>query len=193
MSPTQDQSTRMLRRYRDGEAGAGDELLPVVYEELRAMAQRYMRRQPADHTLAPTALVHEAYLRLIRQDRVQPDDRTHFIALSARAMRSVLVDHARARATTKRGGDRKGVPLDDAVASFEMNSADLLALDEALRELTELDAQQGRTVELRFFGGLTNEETAAAMGVSISTVERNWRFARAWLFRALSDADTDGK
>jgi RNA polymerase sigma-70 factor (ECF subfamily) len=177
----------MLARLRAGDRRAADELLPLVYDELHRLASRYLHGERLGHTLQTTALVHEAYLRLINQEQVQAVDRVHFVALAAGAMRHILVDHARSRRTEKRGGGRQRVPLDDAVALFETHSSDLVALDEALNHLARVDERQSRVVECRVFGGLTADETAEALGVSTRTVERDWRHARAWLYRTLAN------
>jgi RNA polymerase sigma factor (TIGR02999 family) len=181
--------TDLLQAWASGDQAALDELLPLVYEELRRQARRYMRAQPAGHTLQTTALVHEAYLRLVGQSSVEWQGRAHFFGVAAKAMRSVLVDHARARGAAKRGGSVRAITLDDAggVAGPQA-SVDVLALDEALGRLTELDPRKSRLVELRYFGGLGIEEAAAVLGVSPATVKRDWTTARAWLRRELSVA-----
>lgn len=174
--------TKILEKASEGDAAAAERLLPLVYEELRAIAARYLRQERAGHTLQPTALVHEAYVRLIDQTSVRWNGRSHFLAVAAIAMRRVLVNHARARRRLKRGGqEMKRVPLDDAVGVLEERAGDLEALDEALTKLAAMDPQQARIVELRFFGGLTAPETAEAMGISERTVHREWALARAWL------------
>ena len=163
-----------------------DALLPIAYDELRRLAAAYLRRERPGQTLQPTALVHEAYLRL-RKDR--PDrwqNRAHFCALAAHSMRQILIERARARAALKRGGAQPRVTLDEALAAGPSRSVDLLALDEALGRLERLDSKAARLVELRFFGGLTIEETADAMGISPATVKRHWTLARAWLARELA-------
>jgi RNA polymerase sigma factor (TIGR02999 family) len=184
--------TQALARLREGDERAADALMPLVYEELRRLASRYLHDEGPGHTLQTTALVHEAYLRLVDRDQAEVADRAHFMALAARAMRRILVDHARGRKTAKRGGDRQRVPLDDAVALFESHSADLLELDEALAQLGADNPQQARIVELRFFGGLTTAESAEVLGVSIRTIEREWRYARVKLHRALTDGNGTG-
>jgi RNA polymerase sigma factor (TIGR02999 family) len=178
--------TALLLSWSGGEAAAADRLIPVVYEELHRQAARAMRREGHSHTLQATALVHEAYLRLVDQQRVQWRNRAHFFGIAAEVMRRVLVDHARARDAAKRGGgaqrvtlsDARGVPSDGA-------DADVLALHEALERLALLDPDQARLVELRYFGGLNIEESAEALGVSPATVKREWAVARAWLRREL--------
>jgi RNA polymerase sigma factor (TIGR02999 family) len=172
-------------------AGALDALFPAVYDDLRRIAAAYLRREPGPHTLAPTALVHEAYLRLTGQRAVAWNDRAQIVALAATMMRRVLVNHAEARQAAKRGGGAAAVTLDDDAAACEVEacqSRELLALDAALHALAALDARQARVVELRFFAGLGIEETAAALGVSSATVKREWNVARAWLRREVERA-----
>lgn len=178
-------ATEILRNLSDGRGDAAEQLFPLVYDELRALAARCLRHERADHTLQPTALVHEAFLKLVDQAAVAGKGREHFVGIAARAMRQVLVDHARRHSAAKRGGGRRRIMLDSSFASGQENLVDLLALDEALEGLSALDERQSRIVELRFFGGLTAKETAALLGVSLSTVEEDWRMARAWLHRAL--------
>lgn len=173
--------TQLLSEYRAGDEDAIAQLLPLVYDELRARANAYLRAERRDHTLQPTALVHEAYLRLVRQDQQSWENRRHFLALSAIAMRRILIHHAEKHSALKRGGGRRRVTLFEAESPFEEQADDLLALDEALRRLSAVDPQKARIVELRFFAGLTTEEIAATLDVSTRTVERAWRFARAWL------------
>jgi RNA polymerase sigma factor (TIGR02999 family) len=182
-----------LTEIKEGEAGpSAEELLPLVYDELRGLAARYMARERRDHTLRPTALVHEGYLRLVDQTRVNWKGRTHFFAVGARVMRRILVDHARRHRSEKRGGERQKVTLAEAVfrpSGPDMDLDQLLELNAAMDRLAELDERQARVVELRFFGGLTTEETAEALGVSKRTVEGDWTHARAWLRRELSGRD----
>lgn len=173
--------TELLEAWHDGEPGAGDRLLPLVYPDLRHLAARFMARERRDHTLEPTALVHEAYLRLAGGRQPRWRDRLHFFAVASRTMRRVLVDHARARRTAKRGAGALRVPLEAAEGAVRDRSDDLLALDRALDELAALDPRKGRVIELRYFGGLTVEETAAVLGVSAPTVALDGRMARAWL------------
>lgn len=179
--------TRLLARWSRGEQEALNELLPIVYGELRRMAGRQLRAKRQEHTLTPTALVHEVYLRLVDQRRADWQNRTQFFAVAARLMRRVLVDHARARLAGKRGGGLVVVPLEQAGDPEAVASplADVLAVDEALTRLAALDGEQARLVELRFFAGLTVEEIAPLLGRSERTVKREWRLARAWLFREL--------
>ncbi len=181
--------TRLLGAMAKGDRGAVDQLLPLVYGELRALAARAMNGQAAGHTLQATALVHEAYLRLMQPADAAWQDRAHFLRVAAKAMRCVLIDHARARGAGKRGGGRRGVPLDEGAALGAEPSADVLAIDEALGRLTVLDAAKAEIVELRFFGGLGVEEAARVVGVSPATVKREWRLARAWLHRELGGGD----
>ena len=181
-SPSSD-VTRLLLHLSNGRPAAADELLPLVYAELRNMAARLLRSERPDHTLQPTALVHEAYLRLVDQRVDTWQNKAHFLGIAAQAMRRILIDHARRRRATKRGGAR--VTLDDDMAAVTGPSLDLLALDTALQELAALDPRQGQVVELRFFGGLTLEETAEVLGIAPATVKRDWTVARAWLHRAL--------
>ncbi len=180
------QITRLLETVRAGRASAAEQLLPLVYDELRALAASYFRDQRADHTLQPTALVHEAYAKMVKADgaadsRDQWTSRAHFFAVAAKAMRQVLSNHARDRNAAKRGGDRRRITLSEHVAVSNERDIDLLTLDEALAALAELDERQARIVELRFFGEVTAEEIGHVLGLSVSTVEREWRMARAWL------------
>jgi RNA polymerase sigma-70 factor, ECF subfamily len=180
------QATLLLRRYGDGDRAAADELLPLLYDELRRIASAHLRRERSDHTLQPTALVHEAWLRLVDDPAPEVGSRAHFLSLAARVMRRVLVDHAREHGAQKRGGGSSRVTLDDALALYERRDLDLLALDEALERLGALDAPLARIVELRFFAGLTNAEVASLDGTSLRSVERGWATARAWLRGALA-------
>lgn len=186
MDETQLETTRLLVDLGRGDPSAAARLLPLVYDELRALAGRYFRRQRSDHTLQPTALVHEAFLRLVDQTHAQWNDRAHFFAVAAQAMRQILINHALARAAAKRGGGRARIALAEDLAPAAEHEFDALALDEALKQLAELDERKARIVELRFFGGLSVEEVAEVLGVSKTTVESDWRMARAWLSRALS-------
>jgi RNA polymerase sigma-70 factor (ECF subfamily) len=162
-----------------------DSLLPLVYQELRRLAAAYIRRERPGYTLQPTALVNEAYLRLLKDDPARWQNRAHFCAIAAHSMRQILIERARARAAQKRGGARARVTLDEALVAGGERSIDLVALDEALERLAAIDPEQARLVELRFFGGLTVEETADAMDISPATVKRHWTVARAWLAREL--------
>lgn len=181
--------TRLVANLAGGDPKAAAELLPVVYHELRSLAGRYLRGQRNDHTLQPTALVHEAYLKMINQSQARWQDRAHFFAVAATAMRQILVSHAVARAAHKRGGGRAKVALQSDIIGAEEPGFDPIALDESLRRLAELDERKAKVVELRFFSGLTVDEVAEVLGVSKSTVEGDWRMARAWLSRELSESD----
>lgn len=178
--------TDLIERSRGGQAAAVGELVPLVYAELRRIAARYVRRERPGQSLQATALVHEAYLRLLKDEDLSFENRAHLLGIAARSMRQILVEHARARDAGKRGGERRRITLDEAVASIGPRDVDLVALDQALERLAERDARQARIVELRFFGGLTNEETAEALAISPATVKRDWGVARAWLFRELT-------
>jgi len=178
--------TGLLLEWNAGDPKALDLLVPLVYAELRQLAAKYLARERAGHTMQPTALVHEAYLKLVDQRRVQWMNRAHFFAISAQTMRRILVDHARARSRAKRAGAAARITLEPSILSIEPRKVDLMALDEALRRLAELDAGQARIVELRYFGGLSIEETAVVVNASAATVKRAWRSARAWLFQQLS-------
>ncbi len=178
--------TGLLIAWGRGDESAFEKLLPLVDGELRRLAHREMGRERAGHTLQTTALVNEAYLRLIDVSQVQWQDRAHFFAMSARLMRRVLVDHARSRGARKRGGGARPATLDDALIVAPERGADLVALDDALQALAAVDARKGQVVELRYFGGLSVEETAHALGVSPDTVLRDWRLAKAWLLRELA-------
>jgi RNA polymerase sigma-70 factor (ECF subfamily) len=185
MTPTgRDSVTRLLQEWTDGDRAARDRLIAVVYDELRRIARRYMRKEPAGHTLQTTALVNEAYLRLVDQDTPWRN-RAHFFAIAAQLMRRILVDRARARDSAKRGGKQGRTTLSDVAEVTDDRGIDLLALDQALTALAEIDPRQGSIVELRFFGGLTIRETAEVLGVSHTIIEREWSLARAWLRREL--------
>lgn len=181
--------TSLLQRMEAGDAGVESELIPIVYDELRAIAARHMGQERAGHTLDSTALVNEAWLRLVDQTRVRWAGRTHFLAVAATAMRRVLVDHARARGRLKRGGDRARLPLNEAIDVAQTHEPDLLALDEALRHLATVYPDHARLVELRYFAGMATGDAAELLGVSERTAERWWRFAKAWLYTNLSEAD----
>lgn len=179
--------TDLLIRLRDGETAAVSNLLPHVYAELKAIAQRQMRNERGDHTLQPTALVHEAFLRLVDQSTMDCNGRTHFLCVSAKAMRGVLVDHARARNRLKRGGGVELLSLDDSPVPVRMPLLDLVALDVALSRLAEAHPRQAEVVEMMHFGGLTIEEVAAVFEISRRTVLRDWRYARSWLMQAITN------
>ena len=178
--------TQLLQQWSSGQEQALDRLLPQIHDELRKLAASYLRRERPDHTLQPTALVNEAFLKLVDQRTAKWQNRAHFFGIAAQAMRRILVDHARAHAASKRGGAARKVPFDDAKLIGRGVDVDLLALDEALTRLAALDPQQSRIVELRFFGGLTMEESAEVMHISPATVGREWRMAKAWLSAELS-------
>jgi RNA polymerase sigma factor (TIGR02999 family) len=178
--------TQLLIQWSSGDRSALDKLMPLVYEELRKLAHHYMSRERAGHTLQTTALVNEAYARLVDQHGLTFESRAHFFGIAARAMRQILVEYARARAAEKRGGGRERVELDEAALVSEEPAMEMVALDEALRELAGFDERLARVVELRFFGGLSVEETAEVLRVSPNTVIRDWSTARAWLYKAVT-------
>jgi RNA polymerase sigma factor (TIGR02999 family) len=179
--------TQILQQWSDGDRQALDMLMPLVYNELRRQATRHLGREDRGHTLQPTALIHEAFIKLIDQRSVEWQNRTHFFAIASQAMRRVLVDHARAKHSDKRGGDNRRVSLaDDMLVLSDENHIDLIALDEALTRLEKIDNQQARVVELRFFSGLSLEETAMALNISRATAARDWNVAKAWLYRELT-------
>lgn len=191
MTQASETVTGLLLAWSDGDEAALEKLTPVVYAELHRLARRYMRRENAGHTLQTSALVNEAYLRLVDAHRVRWQNRSHFFAVSARIMRQILVDFARARQNLKRGGGARQVSLDEGLAVSPERGADLLALDEALAKLGALSARQGQVVELRYFGGLNEEEVAEVLKVSARTVRNDWSLARAWLYRELSRGGGD--
>ena len=176
----------MLIDWSNGDQSALDQLMPLVYDELRRLARHYMIRERPGHLLQTTALVHEAYLRLIDQTQVHWQNRAHFFAIAAQMMRRILVDHARGQLYAKRGGGARRISLDHVSVVSEERAADVIALDDVLNGLAEIDPQQSRVVELRFFGGLTVEETAEVLGLSPATVKREWSAAKAWLQQELS-------
>jgi RNA polymerase sigma factor (TIGR02999 family) len=176
--------SELLTKWRGGDPEALQALVPLVYKDLRALAHRYLKRERPDHTLQTTALVHEAYLRLAGQRPFDAENRKHFVAVAARLMRQILVDYARTRGAAKRGADRQ-VELDTAVAMPQMPNTNVVALDDALKLLAQVDEQQSNIVELRFFGGLTTEEAAEVLGISRSTAKRDWNVAKAWLARQM--------
>ena len=177
--------TDLLVRWSQGENAAREKLVPLVYDELRRLARRLLLGQRVDHTLQSTALVHEAYLRLVGHDTVHWDDRIHFFAVAAQLMRRILVDHARKHLAAKRGGEQVTLSLDERLAPAKSRPLDVVALDDALNELSRMNPQHSRIIELRFFAGLSIEETAQAIGISPATVKRDWGVARAWLYREL--------
>jgi RNA polymerase sigma factor (TIGR02999 family) len=178
--------TELLSRWSQGESDAREKLIPLIYDELRRMARHYLVGQRSDHTLQSAALVHEAYLRLVGHSTVHWDDRVHFFAVAAQLMRRILVDHARKRHARKRGGDRVSLIFDEQMMPAKQRQLDVVALDDALHSLSRMDAQQGRIVEMRYFSGLSIEETARALGISAATVKRDWAVARAWLYREIA-------
>lgn len=180
--------TKLLEAWREGEDEALAELMPLVYDELHRMAKRYMNSQPSGHTLQTTALIHEAYLKIAEQKENRWQNRTHFFAVAAQAMRHILVDHARSHKMEKRGGGKAQIiSLEDVAFISNERAEEIVALDDALKELSALDERKGRVVELRYFGGLSVEETAEVLKVSPETVTRDWRFAKTWLLRELSN------
>jgi len=183
-----DDLTGLLFEWRQGDETALEKLTPLVYDELRRIAHRYVRRERDGHTLQTTALVNEAYLRLAGQRKIEWQSRSHFFAVTAQVMRHILIDHARRRRYAKRGSDAPHVPLDEAEGMTQQRAAELIALDEGLAELAKIDPRKSRVVELRYFGGLSMEETAEVLEVSLMTVRRDWRVAKAWLYKAVGEA-----
>lgn len=180
------QVTQILGAIHEGDSRAADELLPLLYDELRKLAQHRMASEPAGHTLTATALVHEAYLRLVQDREAEWDSRGHFFAAAAEAMRRILVERARKYAGPKRGGGRRRVAIEDSDLTFDIDPAEMLALDEALDELEQTDPRMQKITKLRYFAGLTVQETAAALGISPRTVNIEWSYARAWLYKRLN-------
>ncbi len=178
--------TKLLDAWSGGDGAALEKLMPLVYDELRRMAKRYMQSQPSRHTLQTTALIHEAYLKLADNKEKRWQNRAHFFAVAARAMRHILVDHARSRQTERRGGSVQKISLEDAPIVSAERASEIVALDDALNNLFALEERKGRVVELRYFGGLSIEETAEVLKISQETVMRDWRFAKTWLLRELS-------
>lgn len=191
LSAAQQEVTQLLADWSNGDDGALDKLIPLVQPELHRLAHHYMSRERTGHTLQTTALLNEAYLQLVHDSTHNWQNRTHFMAAAAQLMRRIMVDHARERCSLKRGGGALRVTLDDAALVTGKRSEELLALDEALERLTAQDPRKSRIVELRYFGGLTEEETAAFLKLSDRTVRREWRMARTWLYRALSGKEHD--
>ena len=190
-SASSERVSKLLLNWGQGDQGAREALIPLVYEELRRLARRHLRRERPDHTLQSAALVNEAYLRLIRQGQPQWQNRAQFFGLASQLMRHILVDHARNRAAAKRGAGAPRLSLDPEIALPRGRDVDLVALDDALNQLAALDSQQSRVVELRFFGGLSIQETSVVLGVSAATVKREWATARAWLQREITNKDTN--
>ena len=191
MPPPRCDATVLLQAWGRGDRAAFDQLVPLVHNELRRLARRQMRSERPDHTLQATALVNEAYVRLIDLNQIEWNDRAHFFAMAARVMRRILVDSARARRYQKRGGGAPKVSLDDAVTVSNEPGRDLVALDDALKTLAAMDPRKGEVVEMRFFGGLSVEETAMVLHISVATVMRDWRLAKVWLLRELSRGTRD--
>ena len=190
--PAPEDVTQLLQAWSAGEPGALEKLTPLVYRELHRLAKRYMAQERSGHTLQTTALVNEAYLRLVGSSQVSWQDRTHFFAVSAQVMRHILVDFARSRRYQRRGGGGERVSLEEGVVVSRQQSGAVVAVDEALKALEAVDRRKSQVVELRFFGGLSVEETAQALGVSPETVLRDWRLAKAWLLRELRGERRDG-
>jgi RNA polymerase sigma factor (TIGR02999 family) len=182
------QISRLLVEWGNGDQVALEQLMPIVYDELRRMAHRYMYRQPSGHTLQTTELIHEAYLKLAGQEEKTWQNRAHFFGVAAQAMRHILVDYARSRQSQKRGGMMDKVTLDESALVSPDRAAETVALNDALNQLAAVDERKSRVVELRYFGGLTNEEIAEVLKISSDTVKRDWRFARTWLLRELSQS-----
>jgi RNA polymerase sigma-70 factor (ECF subfamily) len=177
--------TELLLEWQQGDCEALDRLTPLVYDELRRIAHRYVQRERQGQTLETTALVNEAYLRLVNQQKVDWQNRAHFFAVTAQVMRNILIDHARRRRYMKHGGEARLVSIDEAALMTKVRAAELISLDEALSELARLDPRKSRVVELRYFGGLSLEETADVLEISLMTVRRDWRAAKAWLYKAV--------
>ena len=185
------QITEQLIAWSKGDEAALERLIPAVYQELRRMADHYLRGEDSGHSLQPTALVHEAYLRLIDQTKVEWQNRAHFFGVAAQMMRRILIDHAKAKHRVKRGGTAVKVMLDENANFTQERASELLALDDALQRLARMDERKSRIVELRYFGGLTVEETAQVLGISDKTVMRDWNLAKAWLYRELTNNAAD--
>lgn len=185
--PPQHEITQLLAEWRDGNQSALDELYPLVYDELHRLARRYMSRERKGHTLQTTALINEAYVRLVDQKNVHWANRSHFFAISAQIMRRILIDHARRHLYAKRGGGAQQVSLEEVAVITPNASRELVRLDEALKSLAEMDPRRSQVVELRYFGGLNNEEIAGVLNISANTVTRDWNMARAWLYQQLSE------
>lgn len=191
MDSSQLDVTFLLSELNRGNKEAGEKLTPLIYDELKRLARSYMRRERPDHTLQTTGLVHEAYLKLVRQEAIAWESRSHFFGIAAHLMRQILIDHARAHVCQKRGGALDFVPLNEALAFSPERSEELVRLDEALKRLSAIDARQGKVVELRFFGGLNVEETAEYLKISPKTVKRDWALAKTWLHMEMRRSDGD--
>lgn len=189
MTPSSQSITQLLIEWRDGDQTALDRLIPIVHQELRRLAHHYLKRERPEHTLQTTALVNEAYLKLVDHKDMHWQNRAHFFAVAAQAMRRILVDHARSRDAIKRGRGVAVITLDEAAAIADTQAADLLALNDALDQLALMDARKSRIVELRYFGGMTLEETAEVVGLSPTTVNREWKSAKTWLLKTMSQQD----
>jgi RNA polymerase sigma-70 factor (ECF subfamily) len=189
MDPAQVDITGLLSQLTQGNQDAAEKLIPLVYEELKRLARAHMRRERSDHTLQTTALVHEAYLKMVRQEAVHWQGRSHFFGIAAQLMRQILIDHARGHLREKRGGGKAALPLTEALAFSPEHSEELLKLDEALERLSAIDPRQSKVVELRFFGGLSVEETSEFLGISPKTVKRDWAVAKAWLHAEVRGPD----
>jgi len=186
MSQPSSDVTQLLREWSRGNQSVVEQLTPMIYSELRRLADSYMRRERPDHTLQPTALIHEAYMRLIQQGQPEWRSRSHFFRFAAHLMRQILVDHARARRAEKRGANAERIPLEQAEIAVESEAADVVALDEALVRLASFDQRKAQILELKYFGGMTEEEVAEALGISVRTLGRELRLAKAWLSQALT-------
>ena len=186
MQTSSHQVTQLLQQWHQGEADALEKLLPIIYHELQKLAGSYLRNERPGHTLQPTALINEAYLRLVGQNFPEWQNRKHFFGVAAQLMRQILVEHARAHSTAKRGAGEPNLPLDEALTYTQEKASELVALDDALQALAQLDVRKARLIELRYFGGLSLEETAEVMDISIATIGREMRLAQAWLHRELS-------
>jgi len=186
VSTTPGEVTQILLDLRRGDRGDQDRLILLVYNELRRIAGAHLRREVAHHSLQPTALVHEAYMRLVEIDQVDWQSRAHFFSVASRVMRRILVDYARARRADKRGGGVATVFVEEALLASPGRAPEIIALDDALNQLAQLDERQARIVEMRFFGGMTEEETGDVLGISVRTVKRDWRVAKAWLYKELT-------
>jgi RNA polymerase sigma factor (TIGR02999 family) len=191
--PLKSDVTEILLNWRSGDQSALDQLLPLVYQELRRLADHFLRREAPGHTLQATALVHEAYLRLVDQSQANWQNRAHFFGVAANLMRQILIQYARAKHADKRGGDQRKIYLDDAGPIAQDRPLDLIALDDALQTLAEISPRQNQIVELRYFGGLSIEETAEVMSLSPATIKREWSMAKAWLFRELAKTELEEK
>lgn len=190
-TPKQHEITQLLAEWSDGNQSALDELYPLVYDELHRLARRYMSRERQGHTLQTTALINEAYVRLVDQRNVHWANRSHFFAISAQIMRRILIDHARRHAYAKRGGGAQQVSLDEAATVTRLAGSEMILLDEALKSLAEMDPRRSQVVELRYFGGLKNEEIAVVLNISENTVTRDWNMARAWLHQQLTESSAN--